>query len=544
MRARPGLLLALLVGVAMAPLADAEAPQFRIVPDRDLAGGLDVAPGQVVRLNFTAENLGSDTVGLALDTDAPQGWNATILPAGFDLPNGSSGEVRRFTLSVQVPEAAKVATYPIAIEAVAVGPGGEATRLEVPVQLRITHVALVLGMWANPLPAPLDNPYGVFLLDLVFWAVIAGAIILLQDPIVRWLTRRAERSVSARIVRDLRKPMFMALVFLGITQAWQALPPSWWVEVGHRILAALTILVGMYVVYKVFRAALTYYIENVSAKTESTLDDILVPVLEKVGAVVIVVAGLLYFIGSLGIELGTFIAGGVVVSMVLAFAAQDTLSNFFAGLFLMLDRPFGRGDDIMLVSGGPIAGDIFRVDHVGLRSTRLYHYKNHQLVVMPNNELAKNPVVNLMYPDLRWRVHLPLTVTYGANVDQVQALLEGCARDHPMVDTSPGFEPFASLEGFHENGMHFVLLFLVRDVKKRARTASDVREAILKAFGANGITLAFPQREVRIVVTPESADAAGGSNGNAQVAGTLLRRASPGAAAPPAGQGPEPPKRS
>lgn len=489
----------LLLALALASPALAETPRVQVAPEAPLAEPVTVLPGQAFALNFTVASQVEERLLVLVAATGPPGWNVTVLPEGFELPNASEGVVRSFRLTVLPPGDARPGDFGLDVQVSAANAATEVGRVHLPIALAITHHALVLGLWENPLPPPVDNAYGVFLLDVLFWGLIAIVLIGAQDRIVAWLTRHAEKNVSARIVRDLRKPMFFALVFFGFTQSWAALPPGWWVDLGHRILAAATILVTMYVVYKLFRAVLTYYVENISARTESTLDDILVPVLEKVGAVVIVVAGLLYFIGTLGIDLGAFIAGGVVVSMVLAFAAQDTLSNFFAGLFLMLDRPFGRGDDIMLVTGGPLTGDVFRVDHVGLRSTRLYHYKNHQLVVMPNNDLAKNPIVNLMYPDQRWRVHLPVQTNYGVDVDKVQDLLQKAAAAHPMVESGPGFEPFAALDGFGESGLNFILLFFVKDVKKRGLTASDVRERILKDFAANGIYIPYPQREVRLL---------------------------------------------
>ncbi|HEV8361266.1 MAG TPA: mechanosensitive ion channel domain-containing protein [Candidatus Thermoplasmatota archaeon] len=493
--------LALLV--LLAPLASAQAPELGLSLERALDAALPVAPGEVVRLNLTLTNPTDDGLLVSVVARGPEGWNATALPASFDLPPRAAGEQRIVTLGFVVPERARPRVEHVALEVTAINSttGALLTRaLDVPVE--VTHTALVLGLFQNPLPAPLDNAYGVFLLDLAVWAFIAGSIIVLQDPIVKFLTRRAERRVSLRIVVLLRVPMFAFLVFFGLTQSWRALPPSEAVDLGQRVFGSLYILVTMYLVYKVFRAVILYYIENIAIRTESQLDDILVPVLEKVGAVVIVLAGILYFISTLGIDLTAFVAGGVVVSMVLAFAAQDTLSNFFAGLFLMLDRPFVRGDDIVLVTGGPLAGDIFRVDQVGLRSTRLYHYKNHQIVVMPNNDLAKNPVVNMMYPDHRYRVHVPVGVAYEADVDLVQKVLEAAARAHPDVDSSPGFEPFASLDGFGDSQLDFVLLFYIKDVKRRIRIASDVRERILKDFAAEGIEIPFPQTVMRVMPGP------------------------------------------
>lgn len=497
-RALPG--LALLVLATTSALAAAADGPVELRPERPLDAPLAVAPDAFAQFNWTVTNGADDGLLVALHASGPTGWNVTVVPDTFDLPGRGEGQARTFAILLGVPARAEPQVETVTLQIVAANStAGILATQDVVVRVAVTHSALVLGWFDNPLPAPLDNAYGVFLANLAFWAFVAALLIGLQDPILTWLTRKSEKHVTARILKLLRVPVFIGLLFFGFTQSWAALPPSPWVDVGRRVFASLFILVVMYVVYKAFRAATLYYVENVASRTSSDLDDILVPVLEKIGAVVIVAGGLLYFIGTLGIDLTAFVAGGVVVSMVLAFAAQDTLSNFFAGLFLMLDRPFLRGDDIMVSAGGILEGEVFRVDQVGLRSTRLYHYKNHQIVVVPNNDLATNPVINLMHPDARYRVHLPVGVNYGADVDQVQHLLEAAAAQHPLVETAPGFEPFASLERFGESSLDFVLLFFVRDMRTRGRVASDVRERILKDFAANGIEIPFPQRVVRVV---------------------------------------------
>jgi small-conductance mechanosensitive channel len=520
--ALPLVLLALLA----APCAAAQG-SLELAPEQPLASPLPLAPGEVVRLHWTVTNPAEEGFVVLLSATPPPGWNVTIVPPSFDLPPRAAGAVRTLALSLAVPEGARPQGYELSVHLAAVNSTtGTAFAQDLVVPLRVTHSALVLGAWRNPLPAPLDDAFGVFLLDLLFWAAVAGLFILLQDPVVKWLTRRAERNVGARIAVLLRKPVFLALVFFGATQAWDALPPSLWVDAGHRLLAALTILVTMYVVYKVFRGVLLYYIENIAAKTESELDDILMPVLEKVGGVVIVAAGGLYFLGTLGLDLSGFVAGGVVVSMVLAFAAQDTLSNFFAGLFLMLDRPFLRGDDIMLIGGGPLEGSVFRVDRVGLRTTRLYHYQRHQLVTVPNNDLAKNPVVNLHQPDLRLRATVRVGVAYGADPARVRAILERAALEHPRAEKGPGYEPTTYLEKFGESSVDFVLRFYHQVQRDRDRNAvpGEVQERILRDLAAAGIEIPFPQRVVTVrgALPPPEGDGPGepGERGQVRAAGS------------------------
>jgi MscS family membrane protein len=497
LRALGPVLLALLL---LAGPAVAAGGAIELRAERPLDAPVPVAPDAVAQFNFTATNAGEDGLLVSLRVAAPAGWNASAVPPSFDLPPRGEGQVRTFVVVVVVPADAPPRAERLTLQVVtANSTAGVLATQDLEVRLEVTHTALVLGLFRNPMPAPFDNAYGVFLLDLVFWSFIAITLILLQDPILLWLSRRAEKHVSARIVQLLRVPVFIALLFLGLTQSWAALPPSWWVLVGQRMFASLFILVAMYVTYKAFRAVTYYYIENIASKTESELDDILVPVLEKVGAVVIVAGGLLYFIGTLGIDLTAFVAGGVVVSMVLAFAAQDTLSNFFAGLFLMLDRPFVQGDDIIVPSSG-LANEAYRVDQVGLRSTRLYQYSAHQLVTVPNNELAKNPIINLMHPDQRARCALEVGVGYDSDVEMVKRILFQAATEHPLSTPDP--IPIAQLTAFGDSALTFTLAFHVRDVRKRGEALSAVRERVLAEFRRAGIDIPYPQRVVHVKGLP------------------------------------------
>ena len=513
MRAGP-LLAASLALLLLAPTVLAD-PQLAVTPERPLGAAVPLSPGAVVRLNFTVENQGSDALVVFVQAQGPAGWNVTAVPGSFGLPPQSLGQVRAFTLTVAAPEAADPAQYGVHVLVSAANSSAAATQVDVPLVFAITHNALVLDRWANPLPAPLDNAWGVFLLDLAFWSIIAFVLVALNHPLLAWLTRKSTTSAAAQIAMVLRVPLFLAVVFFGVTQAWDALPPAWWVSFGHRFLAAFTILVVAYVLYKLVRASLIYYSEVIAPKTETQLDDILVPVLEKVGGVVIVAGGALYFVGTLGIDLTAFVAGGVVVSMVLAFAAQDTLSNFFAGLALMLDRPFARGDDILLAGGGSLSGDVFRVDQIGLRSTRLYHYKNHQLVVVPNNDLAKNPLVNLMKPDVRYRAVLQVGVAFDSDVAKVKELMVRAATEHALVDSNEGFKPVIYMDSFADSALSYTMKFFVRVTRDtdRSRVPGEVRERILADFKAAGIEIPFPQRVVHLKGEAASEGAGAGSAG-------------------------------
>ncbi|HVL88526.1 MAG TPA: hypothetical protein VM681_11070, partial [Candidatus Thermoplasmatota archaeon] len=244
-----------------------------------------IGPGGVADFRWWIVNRGTTRLVVLADTTLPGlDWNATVLPSSFVLEPEQATELLFRVQSPQVLESTRAAAS-VALRAVEEG------AVHAPVVLRVGLVVegnpLVLGFFENPLPPPLDGSMGAFLLTFGFWVLFAAMTIAFQEPILKWFTRHASRRASLRIVQMLRVPVFVGVLFYGFRQSFETLPPVGYVGLAIRIVDAALILVWVYVIYKLFRAALA--IALVFAKrTETTMDDIVLPILGKVGAVIIV----------------------------------------------------------------------------------------------------------------------------------------------------------------------------------------------------------------------------------------------------------------
>ena len=90
------------------------------------------------------------------------------------------------------------------------------------------------------------------------------------------------------------------------------------------------------------------------------------PLLDILGSILIIVFGITNFLSTFNVEFGVLVAGVGVVGLVIALAAQDTLSNFFSGILLLLDQGFKTGDMIYF-------NDTYcLIREIGLRSTKIY----------------------------------------------------------------------------------------------------------------------------------------------------------------------------
>jgi small-conductance mechanosensitive channel len=350
----------------------------------------------------------------------------------------------------------------------------------------------ILGIWGNPLPSPFDNAWVAFALSILIWVAIAAGLLFIVHPLAKAFVRRATTKLDD-VVHILRVPVIVITLLYGSVRSLVilGLPPD---QLLYSVYRFPLILILTWVGYRVFRDVLLNYGRTLAKRMKSDVDDRLIPALEKVGAVVIVMVGLILAVQSLGYDITLVLAGFGVIGLVIAFAAQDTVSNFFAGIYIMLDRPFRVGDLVEIDENV-----ICTVQEIGLRTTKLYWGKNHTYIIMPNNEMANRKIINYVRPNRRFKTNVKLGVAYKSDLDRVKRVLLEIARSHPWVLKEPEFEPVFRVVDFGESTILVMLLVWVDDVDHKWHIGSDLREQIKKRFAEEGIEISFPQRVVEIL---------------------------------------------
>ena len=156
---------------------------------------------------------------------------------------------------------------------------------------------------------------------------------------------------------------------------------------------------------------------------------------------VVLSIGLLVLLDSLGIQITPLLTALGVGGLAVALALQDTLSNLFAGVHLLADRPIRVGDYVRIADA--IEGHV--VD-VGWRSTRVRMLANN-VVIVPNKKVAESIITNYDMPERRMSLVLPVSVGYGSDPDRVEAVLTDvaviAAREVPGLLAEP--EPFVRM---------------------------------------------------------------------------------------------------
>ncbi len=349
----------------------------------------------------------------------------------------------------------------------------------------------ILGLIKNPLPAPLDTPFGAFILNVVLWICIAFALYYFIKFILIGLAKKTKTLFDDRLIEVVRRPFLFVIVLYGAVQSVFKLH----ITIGLQIyILQVSIFVffiaGIYIIYRVYNETLEAWTMKKGGE-KSMFGSVLRPIFKKIGVSIIVVGGFIFALNASGVEITALLAGAGVMGLVIAFAAQDTLSNFFSGIHLLLDRPFKLGDVIYMEEG-----KYWRVLNVGMRSTRLYSIFDHELIIMPNNAVANQKIINVVKPDSKIRKKIKLSVAYGTDLDKVSKILLKIGKNHPNVIKDKEFEPLVRLLDFGESGIEFMLALWIDEVMNQWEVLSDVRMEINAHFKKEHITIPFPQRTV------------------------------------------------
>ncbi|MAV54671.1 MAG: hypothetical protein CMJ28_01795 [Phycisphaerae bacterium] len=229
-----------------------------------------------------------------------------------------------------------------------------------------------------------------------------------------------------------------------------------------------------------------------AGRSESTLDDILVPLGRKTLKVLVVAMGAVNLAPLLGLHITPLLGALGVGGIGFAFAAQNTLENLFGSVTVVLDRPFSVGDWVQ------IDGVDGSVEEVGLRSTRVRTFYN-SIVSIPNAKLTTAIVDNYGEREYR-RFKATLGVRYETTPEQVEAFCSGVKtlvmeRSDTRKDVC-----YVELNSFGDSSLN-VLLYMFFDCPTWAdelRGRHELMLDILRLAQGLGIEFAFPTQTLHL----------------------------------------------
>jgi len=321
------------------------------------------------------------------------------------------------------------------------------------------------------------------------WLVAAFIIVVIvvcafvMSSVVLWLIRRIVQRmptmIDDRICQLLERYLFPILTVGGFLLFVDnvPLPP----KALHVVDKSLVLLV-LFLMFFLLTKAVLLFIRGMEKHYEP-MRNIGGPI-ETVTKIIFIAVGGMIFLDNLGVSLTPLVTTLGVGSLAVAIALQDTLGNFFAGLYIKADRPVKVGHYVRLESGQE-----GYVDHIGWRSTRIRALQNN-IVVVPNSKLAQTTIVNFHLPEKRMALHIPVGFSYDSDPQTVEdVLVDEAKKAIGDVDGLLGQpEPFVRfMPGFGDFSMNFTLICHIREFADQYWVQHELRKRIFKRLQREGM---------------------------------------------------------
>lgn len=339
---------------------------------------------------------------------------------------------------------------------------------------------------------------GLFLLILILFISHKLITFLLDKVLLYLLSKLGYGYVGEKYLLPVAKitSIYLIVVLSSLFLRLLQLP----VEVVASIIKLLNAakpLVITIVFYKIVDIVSLYF-SKLADKTESTLDDQLVPLLRKTLKAFVVILGTLFVLKEgLEVDIVPFLTGLSIGGLAFALAAQDTIKNFFGSIMIFIDKPFQVGD---WITSGDVDGT---VEEVGFRSTRVRTFRN-SVMYIPNGKIADATIDNHGLRQYR-RFYTTLTVTYDTPPDLVEAFVQGLRKiveNHPDTRKDAFNVYFNNLSAYSQDIM-FYIFFQVANWQEELRCRHEILVQIVKLANSLGVRFAFPTQTLHMENFPE-----------------------------------------
>ena len=338
--------------------------------------------------------------------------------------------------------------------------------------------------------------------------IIFGSILLL-GLLLKSLISSYLRKIIYKLVGDktnsdgksefdnlLKKPLnyFLLIIIFYLSFNQLNFPESWNLvssnEIGLKMILekGVSLLILITVFWTLLRVVdyIGDRLKFKAKKTESKVDDQLIPFAIEIGKVLVVIFGALILLSNVfNVDITALAAGLGVGGVAIALASKESLENLLGSFTIFFDKPFQVGD---IITVGSITGV---VEKVGFRSTRVRTFDK-SLVTIPNKNLINSELDNLSLKPVR-KVHIDVGLTYNTSVDQIKKIVKDI---QDLVDKHPNTnqDGLVRFFNFGASSLDIMVVYFVNspDWNLLVDTKQEINYKIIEIVKKHGSDFAFP----------------------------------------------------
>jgi MscS family membrane protein len=324
-------------------------------------------------------------------------------------------------------------------------------------------------------------------LIFVFFALFSYIVMVIYSKYLEKFAAKTKTSVDDMLVDHTKRPVFYLILAYGLK-----------ISLGHlglggvvtNIIESAMALVFLLIILRLLDIVIEIWATTFAKKTKTMFDDVLLPLIHKATKVVFVVIGILWVLGIWHINITPYLAGVGISGLVLGLALQDSLKNVFGGVSLITDKNFHIGDAVKLESG-----ELGVIKDVGLRSTKMLTY-DHEVIFIPNGQLANMKIHNFMRPSTRIRKIVDFSVGYGTDPEKVKKVVLTTMQKVDKIFDEPYMDVI--MVEMADFGLKFKARFWV-DWPDAYSKYVEVTQAIYVALGRENIVIPYPTQTIHLV---------------------------------------------
>ncbi|MDP0560874.1 MAG: mechanosensitive ion channel family protein [Candidatus Endonucleobacter sp. (ex Gigantidas childressi)] len=295
--------------------------------------------------------------------------------------------------------------------------------------------------------------------------------------------KRLYFEATGRITQDLLHPD----VFFSVINSWSNTAWDWLLEKAPQLIFQFIIFFLILLATKKTTILTRHIVKRLAAHNKLTLTLLTQDFFISMSGKVIWLIGTLIALSQLGINLTPILTGFGIAGVIIGFALQDTLSNFAAGIMLLIYKPFDVSD---LVVAGSVEG---RVNNMSLVNTTIKTIDN-QFIIVPNGKIWGDVIKNVTHEKVR-RIDMVFGVSYSDDIEFVEKILADIISSHPSVLSTPA--PIIKLHVLNSSSLDFAVRPWVK-TQNYWEVYWDVTREVKIRFDKEGISIPFPQRDVHL----------------------------------------------
>ncbi len=340
-----------------------------------------------------------------------------------------------------------------------------------------------------------QNPWVQGGATILITLTVASFLTWLIFKLLRRLAISTKYDLDDQVILLLRPPVYYSFLVTGITAGLNLMPISDKIALlSGRCIKTIGVIIWIYF-FSRLSSLLLKRLAGLSNRY-TFIQNRTLTLFNNAATIIVFGIGIYAVFVIWKIDMTAWLASAGIAGIAVGFAAKDTLSNLFSGVFILADAPYKVGDYVVLdrVDRG-------KVTHIGLRSTRILT-RDYVEITVPNSIIGNSTIMNQSGgPTRKMRIRIKVGVAYGTDIDLVRSILLNIAGNDPNVCKSP--EPKVRFRLFGASSLDLELRCWVAEPELHGKTLDSLNDGIYKEFAEKNIEIPYAKQDLYIKGMPD-----------------------------------------